>query len=169
MRYELKKVGYWSVIKVMFILNLIVGFIGGLFFAIFMGFILAVSEQFGGAVSPYFSQDFQTLSFGAMILIYPILFSLMGAFGYTLMALIVTFLYNMLARFLGGLEFDLTHIAPKEPIYQQPPTYPPQQPTYQQPPEQSLYSPPPPPPPVQPLPSEMTPRPEDEKPKDDNP
>ena len=46
MRYELKSVGLWALIKVSFFLNLVIGFIGGFFNAFFMLFLLTFSSAF---------------------------------------------------------------------------------------------------------------------------
>lgn len=181
MKYEIKAIGYWSVIKISFILNLVIGFIFGIFYALFMGAILSIAEQFGGMPSMP-AETFDTLSTGAMIIIFPIMFSLMGAFFNTILALIITFVYNIIARLMGGLEFELSEIrvqpvsyAPSQPQYYQPQSQPPpappkpSPPASTPPPAESQPEPPSrpsPPPPVQPLPPDVVPPGRDEEDKD---
>jgi len=163
MKFELKKIGYWPATKVMFIVNLIMGFIGGFFFAIFMGIMVTVMGRLGTA-SPYFSQDMESIGIGMMLIIYPIFFAFFGAFFYTLLGLIAIFIYNMTARLLGGLEFDFAEIVPK-PQFETPTSY------HQPPPEGAAEKTiiPPPPPPIEPIPPDMTPPPDIDADEEDKP
>lgn len=154
MKFELKSIGYWSLIKVSFLINLIIGFILGLFFALFVGFMLSVIEQFGGMPGmPMYAEEMAPI--GIMLVLYPFMFAFFGAIFYTIFFLIVAFVYNMIAKVLGGIEFDLNEVQIRPVAYTAPVS-----PSYAQP--RQAAPPPPPPPPVEPLPPDITP-PEDRK------
>lgn len=149
MKYELKSIGYWSAIKISFVLNLIIGFIVGVFYALFMGIILSLATQF-----PMFSEFSgaygEEPSIGALIIILPIMFSFMAAVFNTIFVIIAVFIYNMSAKLIGGLEMEFTEIR-IQPVAVSPASQPAAQPVRPEP------APPPPPPPVEPLPPDMTP------------
>jgi hypothetical protein len=172
MKFELKSIGYWPLIKVSFIINLIVGFILGLFFALFIGAMLSIMNEIGGMPGmPMYSDEMPPLGF--MLILYPFMFAIFGAVFYTILCLVIAFIYNMIAKVVGGLEFNLNEIR------LQPVTYTAPQPAYYQPPQQTPPPPaqppsspptppppPPPPPPVEPLPPDITPpdnRPDDKE------
>lgn len=151
MKFELKAIGYWSVIRVSFIVNLIVGFIFGLFYAIFIGiFISLISNMINMSEFGMLEDGFSM----AGLIIIPFMFAFGGAVFNTIMFTIVAFIYNMVGRFLGGLEVELSQV-PSQPVAAKPfePSYTPPQ----APPAAKTYTPPPPPPPVQPLPPDITP------------
>jgi len=142
MKLELKSIGYWSLIKLSFILNLIIGFIMGLFFAIFTGTLISIMEQFGGfAGMGMIESDMPPIGF--LLIFYPFLFSFGAAFFNTILYLIIAFVYNIIAKLIGGLEFEFGEVRPAlvsygpAPGYKQPPSAPSERST-----------PPPPPPPV---------------------
>jgi hypothetical protein len=75
-----------------------------------------------------------------LIILYPILFGFGGAVFNTMFVLIAVFIYNIVGKFIGGLELEMNEIRLQAmPVAQAP-----------------AYAPPPPPPPMQPLPPEMT-------------
>jgi hypothetical protein len=158
MKFELKSIGYWPLIKVSFLLNIIVGFIVGLFVALFMGAMFSIINEFGGMPGmPAYSDEIPPLGF--MLILYPFMFAIFGAIFYTILALITAFIYNVIAKVAGGLEFTLNEIRLQPVAYSAPAGYQPQQ---QQPPppppsRPSSPPPPPPPPPVEPLPPDITP------------
>lgn len=147
MRYELKSIGVWSVIKISFFFNLIGGLIFGLIYGIMMSFMLAVMDQFPGLMGAGIDPD--DLSAGLLIVGFPVMFSVLGAIFGTLMSMILTGLYNVLARVIGGLEFNFAAIEPAVPVQPQPyreePVRP-NQPTAMTPPPSPAYVPAPPPP-----------------------
>ncbi|SYZ73318.1 hypothetical protein TRIP_C21436 [Candidatus Zixiibacteriota bacterium] len=156
MKFELKAIGYWSLIKTSFVINLIVGFIMGIFFALFIGAIFSFAANMGGlGGSPLFQEGMPPI--GLLLILYPFLFGFGGAIFYTILFVIIAFVYNMTAKLLGGLEFDLQQVAVMQPV-QPPPSY------YQAPPAYPTPPSPPPPPPVQPLPPDMTPPPDNQPP-----
>jgi hypothetical protein len=143
-------------IKTSFVINLIVGFIMGIFVALFIGAIFTFAANMGGlGGSPLFQEGMPPI--GLLLILYPFLFGFGGAIFYTILFLIVAFVYNMVAKLLGGLEFELQQVAMMQPVQPTQPYYP-ASPSYQPPP------PPPPPPPVQPLPPDMTPPPDNPPP-----
>jgi hypothetical protein len=147
MKYELKSIGYWSVIKVSFILNLIVGFIMGFFFAIFVSLMISIFANLTGFMgAPIFEEEVPPI--GLLIIIYPIMFSFGGAVFNTILAVLVTFVYNLIGRLLGGLELELSEIRlqPAGLSVQSESAITP-----------GPQTPPPPPPPVQPLPPDISP------------
>jgi hypothetical protein len=152
MKFELKSIGYWSLIKISFVVNLIAGFVAGIFFALFIGFIFSFASRMGGLGGmPLFEEGMPPI--GLIMMMYPFILGFGGAIINTIMFLIVAFVYNVAAKMIGGLELEFKQLpvalSPSQPAgyYSVPPSYP-------TPPS------PPPPPPIQPLPPEMTPPPE---------
>lgn len=114
MRYELKSITVWPFFKVAFFFNLIVGFIGGACYALFMVPMMAIMSnmpQFQAVDLPM--EDFPI---GMMLIILPIVFALFGAVFWTIFGLIAVLAYNLIGRVVGGLEFDLTQIQPVAPV-----------------------------------------------------
>lgn len=110
MRYELKNIGIWAFVKIAFFLNMVVGFVFGLFYAVLtiMVFALAASMPFMDMPGI----DPEALSPGILLVSFPLMFSFIGAVFVTMFELIVLVLYNLFSRFLGGLEFKLEPIEP---------------------------------------------------------
>ena len=149
MKFELKAIGYWSVIRVSFIVNLIVGFIFGVFYAIFIGiFISLISNVLNASEFGMLEDGFSM----AGLIIIPFIFAFGGAVFNTILFTITAFIYNMAGKYFGGLELELNQ------IQIQPVTSAPYAPSYTPPqaPPAKTYTPPPPPPPVQPLPPDIT-------------
>ncbi|UCD17130.1 MAG: DUF3566 domain-containing protein [Candidatus Zixiibacteriota bacterium] len=164
MKFELHSIGYWSLIKISFIINLIVGLCVGFFFAIFVSAIMSVASQFGGMGGmPMFEEELPSI--GILIIMYPFLFGFGGAIFNTILFVIIALVYNIAAKLLGGIEVELKQVdfqpvpqmaAQPSAYYARPPQPPPQ-------PQQPAYpaQPPPPPPSVQPLPPDVQPPDED--------
>lgn len=108
MRYELRTIGIWSFTKVAFFFNLVAGFVFGLFYALFLGFIIAVMSSLGN-ILPIDPAAFQSddLSIGFMVILLPMFFAIVGAIVYTILGIIAVSLYNLIARLMGGIEFEL--------------------------------------------------------------
>ena len=107
MRYEIKSIGMWPFIKVSFFFNLVIGFIFGLFYALFAGFIMTIMSRFSEFQPGGFDFDLEPLPIGIMLVVLPILFAIMGAVFYTIIGVILVLIYNLIARLVGGYEFDL--------------------------------------------------------------
>jgi len=146
MRYELKSVAIWPIVKVTFLISLVIGFLLGLFIALIIGPMIALMPSLGMSDSGFETARF---SVGAMMLFLPILYALFVAVFNTIGALIAVGCYNVVARWGGGLEFDLGSIGeirdyrPTERVVYGATAYP----TQPAPPP-----PPPPPPPRQDMP-----------------
>lgn len=110
MRYELKNIGIWAFIKIAFFLNMVVGFVFGLFYAVITIMVLAMA-----ASMPFMNMqgvDPEALNPGIIFVTMPLMFSFIGAVFVTMFELIVLGLYNLFSRLLGGLEFKLEPIEP---------------------------------------------------------
>ncbi len=107
MRYEVKSVGIWPFIKVSFFFNLIVGFIFGLLYALFAGFIIAIMSRFSQFQPGGFDLDMGGMPVGIMLVVLPIMFAIMGAIFYTIIGVIIVLVYNLIARLVGGYELVL--------------------------------------------------------------
>ncbi|RME22486.1 MAG: hypothetical protein D6800_10975, partial [Candidatus Zixiibacteriota bacterium] len=118
MKFELKRIGPWAFIKVAFFVNLIVGFVFGLFEAAYMQIIFATL----GDIPPFDSLgvDMQGISSAVFWVFMPIFSSVFGAVFMTFFELIIIGIYNVVARLLGGMEFDLS-----ESVVMTPPGAPP--------------------------------------------
>jgi len=146
MKFELKSFGYWSVIRVSFIVNLLLGLLIGVFFAVFVGLMFSFITSFTGmAGMPAFEEEMPP--FLLLLILYPIMFGFGGAVFNTIIAVIGVFIYNMIGKFIGGLELEMTEMVLQPAVPAQQAARPPRQP--------------PPPPPMQPLPPDM--KPPDEK------
>ncbi len=152
MKFELKTINYWSLLRTSFLMNLILGFILGVFFALFASLMFSFAAKFGG-LSGFTEMPEEMSSFGILIIIYPIFFAFMGAVFNTVIFLIGAFVYNLVAKFVGGIEFEFNQLPSSMSAVSQPtPGY--YAPSYNQ---ATPPPPPPPPPPVQPLPPNITP------------
>lgn len=158
MKLELKSIGYWSVVKIAFVVNLVVGAIIGFFIGVFMSFFMALASEMGelgGTPLPFF-EDSGTGGI-VMIIMMVFLYGFLGAIFNTILCIIGTFIYNMAAKLLGGIELEFAEVPVPMPPYAYG-TYQPGQPSappYYAPPQRP--TPPPPPPPVQPMPPDMKP------------
>ena len=107
MRYEIKSIGMWPFIKVSFFFNLVVGFIFGLLYALFAGFIMTIMSRFSEFQPGGFDFDLEPLPIGIMLVVLPVLFAIMGAVFYTIISVVLVSIYNLIARLVGGYELDL--------------------------------------------------------------
>ena len=153
MKYELKAIGYWSLIKISFVINLIVGFVLGLFVAMFIGAFLSLAGRMSGLAG--MPMEGELPSAGFMVVFLPFLYGFGAAIFNTILFVIVAFVYNVMAKLVGGIELEFSEMHLQPATYAtssvtQPPTY------YTQ-----IPTPPPPPPPVQPLPPEIIPPPDE--------
>ncbi|MBU7032969.1 MAG: hypothetical protein HXS53_10590 [Theionarchaea archaeon] len=96
---EIKKVGVFSFAKIEAALGAIIGFIIGLISAV-IGTTLFGFAETAGVVMP----RWLGLLFGlAAIIILPILYAVIGFIA----GIIIAFLYNVVARWIGGIEIEL--------------------------------------------------------------
>lgn len=98
MRYELKRIEIWSVIKIIFIVSLFIGFLISVFYA----GLFFVMSALGEALAP--SDLSNVLPVSGAVAIGIVVFGTIGlAILYTLMAIIFVGLYNLIARLAGGI------------------------------------------------------------------
>lgn len=98
-----KRIGVWSLAKISGLvyggMGLIFGAIFGLFSLVGMGMASVAANQSGGAVEALFS-----MLFGAgAVLLMPLFYGLMGL----VIGAITAFIYNLVARLVGGLRIDV--------------------------------------------------------------
>ena len=102
MKYELKRIDIWPVVKIVFILSLLLGFFigilyAGLFFLMDAFTQLAAETGFG---------EMSSLGGGfALIALFGCTFGI--SFFYTVGAVIFVVLYNLLAGSVGGIHFEI--------------------------------------------------------------
>jgi len=145
MKFELKSIGYWSAIKVSFIVNLLLGLIYGFFLAIISGLVMSLLDSVYGSIGISIP-ELESPPIALLLILYPIMFGFGGAVFNTIFVAIAVFIYNMVGKFIGGLELEMNEVRLQAMPVAQAPAYVPAPPP-----------PPPPPPPMQPLPPDMTP------------
>lgn len=105
MRYEFKSISLWSVIRVSFFLNTVIGFMLGILFAFFLSIYITAATALPGLAAGGF--DFSESSFGAILIFFPLIGAACGAVFHTFIAMVFCLAYNLISRITGGLEFDL--------------------------------------------------------------
>ncbi|MCD6250336.1 MAG: DUF3566 domain-containing protein [candidate division Zixibacteria bacterium] len=119
MRYEVKSLGAWAFVKVSFFLNLIIGFVFGLLYAGFMALMLAISSAM--PFDDVGQMPFDTDIIGPMFFILlPFIFAVGGAIFQTLFGLIIIGAYNLIAKFVGGIEMTLDPVEQTQPVHTEP-------------------------------------------------
>lgn len=102
MKYELKRVDVWSVTKISFFLNGVFGLLFGLFYAL-------VFAMVGSMIGPLSGGEFD--SFGALTgafgIFFAIILAIFSAVTGGVTAAIFAWLYNLFARWIGGIEINL--------------------------------------------------------------
>ncbi|MFH2048571.1 MAG: DUF3566 domain-containing protein [bacterium] len=109
MKLEIKSIGIWSLIKISVFIHLIVGFIFGVFYAFMLSFMSSAG------VLPLDIMGNEDITLLGMIIIVPIMFSIGGAVFGTIWVVICVFIYNLLAKLIGGLEINTEDITVKLP------------------------------------------------------
>jgi hypothetical protein len=109
MRLEWNSVSVWSVIKVGFFVNLIIGFLMGLFTAfIFLPFMALLP---GGDAYPGFQGlNLAEIGFATMAVILPIMYAIGNAVIGTILLAICAMIFNLVARVVGGIEYEVSVI-----------------------------------------------------------
>jgi hypothetical protein len=102
MRYELKRVEIWPIIKVVFIISLVFGFFIGIFYASIFSFISRLATPFNGLSGQDFS-SFGGVGILFLVLICTVFITVINV----ITAAVFTAIYNLLATSIGGLVFDL--------------------------------------------------------------
>ena len=108
MRYELKSIGVWSLVKISFFLNLVFGAIVGLVYAMFLGLFFSIADS--SLVADEWGFDPSEMSVGILLIVFPIIFGIMAAFFQTLIVTVIAGLYNLFTRLTGGLILNLESV-----------------------------------------------------------
>ncbi len=101
MTYEIKKIDIWSVVKIAFVLGGIFGLIAGVLYAFTLAMIGGLLSQMGGEL-----EAIRGLT-GAVGIVTIFLMVLFYAVGGAVITAIFTWIYNLLARGMGGIRFYL--------------------------------------------------------------
>lgn len=101
MTYEIKKIDVWSVVKIAFILSGIFGLLAGLLYAVLLTLVGGILSQLGGEFEAMKGLTGAVGIFMAFFL--ALFYAVIGAVG----AAICTWIYNLLARGLGGVKLYL--------------------------------------------------------------
>jgi len=107
MHYELRSIGIWPLIKVSFFLNGIIGFLYGLLNAFLLSFLLSVSSAFP---FPEVWVDPTDFSLGFLFIVFPVVACICAAVFLTILCVLFALIYNLIARLIGGYEFDLAAV-----------------------------------------------------------
>jgi len=113
MRYELKSIGIWSFIKISFFVNLIFGFMMGIFYAIFIGVFMAPMGML--PMSEYSDIDLDGSFMPILLILLPVMFAFGAAVFQTLVGVVLMMVYNMIVKLTGGIEFDLNRVNTASP------------------------------------------------------
>ena len=123
MKLELKKISVWAAVKVSFILNLILGFLIGLFMAFFFVLIASLPMRLGNEESAGLFSAFA----GVAAIFLPFIYAFICAIFNTALAAIMAFAYNLIVKLTGGLEFEFKQVVEIVPVsasagFSQPPS-----------------------------------------------
>ncbi|MFH1686098.1 MAG: DUF3566 domain-containing protein [bacterium] len=121
MRYQVKAIGVWSFTKLAFVVNLAVGFLFGIAYALFLIPMMALMANMPGFSGSGLDTDMAPL--GLLIVIIPIMSAMGSAVFGTLGGVVMVLVYNLAAKMLGGLEVTFEPIADPSAM-PAPPTYP---------------------------------------------
>jgi hypothetical protein len=121
--YRITRIRVWPVIRVVFIVNGVIGFLTGLIYTVFFSVLGSIISRFAGdAVFP--NLGLLTGFFGFLISLF--LGMIYGVFGAGLAAVTI-WLYNMLSDAIGGIEFEMEPVSlptaspePAAPAYDSP-------------------------------------------------
>jgi hypothetical protein len=108
MRYELKSIPIWPIVKVFFLINIIAGFIFGLLLAIVSSGLISFYNEILQVSNPGYNVELIPLE--VLIFMMPLLFALGNAIFTTTLMIIIIFIYNLLVKFTGGIELNLSEI-----------------------------------------------------------
>lgn len=123
MKYELKRISVWSVIKVSFLVNLVVGFLMGILYAFFIMMFAFLPMTF---MPSEVRSEVPIAMSGVLLIVVPIFVAGMAAIFNTILAAIAALVYNLAAKLVGGLEWTLQEVKPTvvQPVVQTAPPAP---------------------------------------------
>ena len=104
-KLQVKRLGILSVAKIQSVIGLVVGLILGIIyffiFAVFGAMIMGMAGKDGTAAGGI------TIAYGVAALIgFPVFYAIFGF----IMGVIVSAIYNLVARFIGGIEFEVENV-----------------------------------------------------------
>src|SRR4030067_474414 len=107
MNWEIKRIDLWSAIKVSFVANAVLGFILGLF----IGLMTAALSEFLAPFIAMSGQDVEQLSSASgagMVIFMPFFMAFFMAVAYGVIVTgIIVGIYNLVAKFAGGIKVNL--------------------------------------------------------------
>jgi len=108
MRFELRRIGIWSLTRVSFFFHAIAGLVMGFACALMIGLWLAVLEHLPARYDTGYGTE--AFPVGVMLIIVPIACSVGGGVFGTIGTIVLAFVYNLIARLTGGIELDLAEV-----------------------------------------------------------
>ena len=112
MKYELQRISVWSAVKIAFVLNLLFGFLIGILYAFFLMVMAALPAAVMGEEAEKIFPAFAGVAALFLPFFFAFLYGIIGAIA----AAIGTFIYNVLVKMTGGLEFELKEIPAVIPV-----------------------------------------------------
>jgi hypothetical protein len=112
MKLELKRISVWAAAKVSFVLNLILGFVMGIFYSMFLLLIASLPMGAMGDESPRFLSAFA----GIAAIFLPFFFAFFLGVVYTIIVAISVVLYNLVVKVTGGFEFEFAPVVEMVPV-----------------------------------------------------
>lgn len=119
MQYEVKKIDTWSVVRIVFIISLVAGFFLSLLYVLFLSVLGSFISNWGGT-----ELGESLRPFGGVAAMFMVIFlTVMIAVIYSIMAAVITSLYNFLSKWAGGILVDIESTSPRAlpPLPPQPP------------------------------------------------
>ncbi|MBU8932978.1 MAG: hypothetical protein KOO62_03115 [candidate division Zixibacteria bacterium] len=113
MKLELRSISLWSFIKISVFVNLIIGFIGGLIYAVFLGMFMSLFANLGGLGIPELEDA--DMPIGFLLIAMPIMMSLGAALFGTIWGIVCVLTYNLVTMLTGGLEINVNDVTVAEP------------------------------------------------------
>ncbi len=101
MTYEIRRIDIWSVVKIAFILCGIFGFIAGILYAMMLTMVGGFLSQMGGEFDAMRGLTGAVSIF--MVFFLAVFYAVLGA----VFTAVFAWIYNLLARGLGGVKFHL--------------------------------------------------------------
>jgi hypothetical protein len=112
MRYEIKSIPVWPIVKIFFLINLVAGFIFGVLLAIVSSGLVSFYNELIQVSNPGY--DVSLIPIEMLIIMLPLLFAFGNSIFTTTIMILIIFIYNLLVKFTGGMELNLTEINIKE-------------------------------------------------------
>ena len=118
MNYELKKLDIWSCVKIAFFLNGVMGLFVGILYALFFAFFSTFLRGLGGAEFEGLTPAFTGFLSIFMIIFLAFFYAVIGAIA----TAILVWIYNLLAKLLGGIKINFQPEGTTIPVPPTPPT-----------------------------------------------